>query len=352
MQGNYAGPAPHLISILSAGQTRNLTLSYSHGSDISSATNTSIASALSAAQKADVILFAGGIDGSIEFETKDRPNITWPTAQTALLSDLQKLRKPLIVVQLGGPVDSTSLLAENGSVNALLWAGYPGQEGGKAILDVVLGVQAPSGRMPVTVYPASYVDDVPITDMNLRPGDSNNGLGRTHMWYTGTLVVPFGHGLSYTEWEYEIRGKDNSGSSGAVGLNIQEIMGHGSTNSSIDLSKIVKTFEVKITNSGSRSSSHVVLAFLHTDAGPEPLPKQTLVGYKRSQTLAPGASTQFEIGLTLESLARTDESGSKVLYPGTYWIRLGNERYPNLERYFVLTGEEETLEKFPQPETS
>lgn len=65
-------------------------------------------------------------------------------------------------------------------VNAIVWGGYPGQSGGEAIVDILLGKVSPAGRLPLTQYPANYVNQVPMTDMNLRVSATNPG--RTYKW--------------------------------------------------------------------------------------------------------------------------------------------------------------------------
>ena len=81
-----------------------------------------------------------------------------------------------------------------------MWGGYPGQSGGTATVNILTGKTAPSGRLPITQYPAAYVDAIPMTDMALRPSSSSPG--RTYKWYTGTPVFEFGFGLSYTNFSY------------------------------------------------------------------------------------------------------------------------------------------------------
>jgi beta-D-xylosidase 4 len=83
----------------------------------------------------------------------------------------------------------------------LIWGGYPGQDGGTALFDIITGKQGPAGRLPITQYPADYVDQVPITDMSLRPGTGNPG--RTYKWYNQTPVVEFGTGLHYTNFTFD-----------------------------------------------------------------------------------------------------------------------------------------------------
>ena len=97
----------------------------------------------------------------------------------------------------GGQVDDSALLA-NPNVRAILWAGYPGQEGGNAIFDILTGKASVAGRLPITQYPANYTNEVTMYQMNLRPNGSYPG--RTYKWYDKTPVLPFGYGLHYANF--------------------------------------------------------------------------------------------------------------------------------------------------------
>ncbi len=74
--------------------------------------------------------------------------------------------------------------------------GYAEKCGGLALLNVMPGQYNPGSRLPITYYPASYVDAVSIFDMQMRPLLTNPG--RTYKFYTGQAVFEFGYGLSYT----------------------------------------------------------------------------------------------------------------------------------------------------------
>jgi xylan 1,4-beta-xylosidase len=109
------------------------------GTNITSTDNSDFSAALAAAADADVVIYAGGIDNTVEGEAKDRNNITWPGNQLQLISELASLKKPTVVLQFGGgQIDDSSLLS-NSNVSALVWGGYPGQDGGTAIFDVLFG---------------------------------------------------------------------------------------------------------------------------------------------------------------------------------------------------------------------
>lgn len=183
MQGNYYGNPPVLVSPAAAFQKAGYTVLTIPGVGVSSGTLAGVAAALAAAQKADAVVFVGGIDNGLESEEHDRTAIEWPAAQVTLIEQLATLtaeagkEKPFVVVQMGTVVDASAVRDSTG-VDALLWAGYPGQDGGTAIVDVLLGKTAPAGRLPFTQYPAGYVDEVPMTDMALRPSRGQNDTGK------------------------------------------------------------------------------------------------------------------------------------------------------------------------------
>lgn len=339
MQGNYEGVAPFLHSPLYGAEQQGFGVNYAKGTEVDTDDESGFDAAIEAAEDSDVIVFVGGIDNDIEAESNDRKSISWPGNQLDLVAELRELGKPLIVLQLGGgQIDSSSLLNGDSAANALLWGGYPGQDGGLAIFDIIAGKEAPAGRLPVTQYPEGYVDEIPITDMTLRPGD--NSPGRTYKWYSGKPVVEFGHGLHYTNFTLDWA-KDPE----QTEFDIQELVGT-SNSTSLDLLEF-KTFEVDVSNEGSTSSDFVVLAFVKTtNAGPEPYPNKSLVSYERVFDVAGGSSETASLTVTLGSLARADENGDLVLFPGDYTLVLDVPEQLTFE--FELTGEEGILEEWPQ----
>jgi beta-D-xylosidase 4 len=204
MQGNYFGVAPYLHSPLFAAQEAGFKVSYVQGTNVSNGTS-GIVEAMEAAKMADVVIYVGGIDITVEAESmvnplvrnlssllmrsQDRFEISWPLNQLALISQLSAISKKFIVVQMGTQVDS-ALLVSNPGVNSLVWAGYPGQDGGTAIFNILTGKTVPAGRLPITQYPvrvpqlvediiltlgqAEYVDQVPMTNMSLQAYSSTN----------------------------------------------------------------------------------------------------------------------------------------------------------------------------------
>ena len=190
-------------SPLWAAQQLNVTVNYASGdSSPGDPTTNNNLYAFAAANKSDIIIFASGIDNSVESEDKDRVSIAWTGEQLDLIGELAAYRKPMIVLQMGGGQMDSSPIANNLNVSALLWGGYPGQDGGLAIMDILTGKKAPAGRLAQTQYPADYITQVPMTNMSLRPGLNNPG--RTYKWYTGKPIFDFGYGLHYTNFSASI----------------------------------------------------------------------------------------------------------------------------------------------------
>jgi beta-D-xylosidase 4 len=338
LQGGYSGPAPFLHSPVWAGQQLGLSVSFSSG-PILQGTNSSdnwTTKALAAAQASDYILYFGGQDTSAAAEGRDRLALSWSGSQLALLNKLSALGKPLVVIQMGDMLDASPLLTNTG-VNSLVWASWPGQDGGPAVLDILTGAKAVAGRLPVTQYPANYTA-LAMTDMNLRPGPSSNGTtnpGRTYRWFPSP-VQPFGFGLHYTSFTPSFGFWTPS-------LSIDTILGN-CTNEFPDTCPL-PNLSIKVQNSGNRTSDFVALAFIKSASGPKPYPLKTLAAYTRVHDVQPGMAKEAGLQWSVGNLARHDESGNTVIYPGTYQVWLDEPVQAVLN--FTLTGSERVLDKWP-----
>lgn len=337
LTGGYSGTPAYLRSPAEAARRMGLSVSVFSGGPVlqgASARDTWTSGAVAAARAADYVVYFGGLDTSAAGETKDRMNIEWPAAQLALIKSLAALGKPLVVVQLGDQVDDTPLLAMK-EVNAILWANWPSQDGGTAIMQLLTGVKSPAGRLPVTQYPAAYTSQVAMTDMDLRPSSKNPG--RTYRWFP-TPVKPFGFGLHYTTFKADI---DSFPSRFAIGDLIK-----GCQNTYLDTCAF-QPLTMKVTNTGNFTSDYVTLAFVSGEFGPKPYPIKTLAAYTRLHDLAPGASATVNLEWTLGNIARHDENGNTVLYPGTYVVTIDEPTLTTVR--FVLEGDAYVLDKWPSP---
>ena len=154
------------------------------------------------AAQADVIIFAGGISPAVEgeelkttvdgFAGGDRNRIELPEVQSKVLKALHKTGKPVVFVLCTG--SAVALEQNEKDYDALICAWYGGQEGGRAVADVISGKYNPSGRLPLTFYKStSQLPDFLDYSMD----------GRTYRYMTESPLYDFGYGLSYTTFEYE-----------------------------------------------------------------------------------------------------------------------------------------------------
>ncbi|ESZ91881.1 glycoside hydrolase family 3 protein [Sclerotinia borealis F-4128] len=334
MQGNYYGRASYLNSPLIAAQNAGFKVTYIQGADIDSSNTTQFGAAVAAAQKSDVVIYVGGIDNSIEEEGKDRTTITWPSTQLSLINQLANLSTPLIISQMGCMIDSSTLLSNPG-VNAMIWAGYPGQDGGTAILNILTGKSAPAGRLPITQYPSDYVNQVSIADMDLLPGEHNPG--RTYKWFNGTPIYEFGFGMHYTTFNASITAPSHNT------FAISDLLSKATTYK--DLTPFL-TLPLTVSNTGTTTSDYTILLFLSGTFGPAPYPKKSLVAYTKIHDIAGDTTANAELKLNLGSLARGAENGDLVLYPGDYRVLVDVDGMD--EWGFTLTGEEAVLDSWPE----
>jgi xylan 1,4-beta-xylosidase len=358
MQSDYYGTPPYFVSPLSAFQNHS-SVQYEQGTLTNTTSTVNFSSAIAAASSSDYIIYVGGIDLTVESEGHDRTTIEWPGNQLDLISQLASLGKKLIVVQLGGgQLDDTALLNNTG-VNGILWAGYPGQEGGSAIYDVITGAQSVAGRLPVTQYPGDYINEVSLFNMNLRPGPENPG--RTYVWYTGNPVLPFGYGLHYTDfsasWAETPKASYDIGSLGNRASRTQpppnELLLDWPSFSSLDGTHLdllpFVNISVNIKNIGGKAnpaSDYVGLLFISTEnGGPSPYPNKELASYGRLHNIPVGSTQQLTFSLTLDNIARTDVNGNRYVYPGDYTLALDYDSKITFK--FTLTGIEKLIDAFP-----
>jgi len=323
LRGGYSGPPPYLITPVAAAKDMGITVNVANG-------NTD--AAVAAAQKSDVILYFGGLDTDSAAEGKDRTAIAWPSAQLTLIEKLAGLGKQLVIIQMGDQVDNSPLLKNKG-VGSILWASWPGQEGGSGLMQLITGKKSPAGRLPVTQYPSSYTS-LAMTDMNLRPSGSNPG--RTYMWYPNA-VQPFGYGLHYTTFEPSFGTFSET-------LAIADLTA-GCKEQYLDKCPL-PGLPIRVKNTGNATSDYVALAFVSTtDAGPTPRPIKQLATYGRLRDIALGATAETTLKWTLANLARHDAKGNMILYPGTYSLTLDQ---PTLATFkLTLTGTAVTLDNWP-----
>nr|NQU92398.1 glycoside hydrolase family 3 C-terminal domain-containing protein [Bacteroidota bacterium] len=179
--------------------------------------------AIIAAKQADLVVLCLGLSPRLEgeemkvpvkgFSGGDRLTLDLPEVQQDLMKKIFSVNKNIVLILLNGSALSINWADEN--IPAIVEAWYPGQAGGTAIADVLFGDYNPAGRLPVTFYKS--VDDIP-------PFDDYDMEGRTYRYFKGEPLYPFGHGLSFTTFEYsqlEIPDKVESGNEIPVAVTVR-----------------------------------------------------------------------------------------------------------------------------------
>ncbi len=259
------------------------------------------ARALEAALKADVVIMCMGLSPGLEgeemnvpvdgFKGGDRISLDLPKEQVDLMKKIFAVNQNIVLVLMNGSALSINWADEN--IPAIVEAWYPGQAGGTAIADVLFGDYNPAGRLPVTFYKSA--EDLP-------PFDDYDMQGRTYKYFNGDPLYPFGHGLSYTTFEYnELQVCENANSGDDIQLSI------------------------KIKNTGTLAGEEVVQLYISgVDAKlSEPICK--LVGFTRIH-LEQGEEKHLEFTITARQLSRIDDNGNRVLNPGKFNIFVGGEQ--------------------------
>jgi len=187
-------------------KVEKLNISYEKGCDINSAQTSGFEAAKSIAAKADIVIFAGGLDASQEGEGYDvgtdrkGGSVALPEIQQRLINELALVNPNIVVVIQSGGVCSINNCISN--IKGLIYSFYAAQEAGRAIADVLFGDYNPAGRMPVTM-PKNDKDLPSWDEDSFRRFSDYFGFG--YHWFDEKNIKPefaFGFGLSYTTFSY------------------------------------------------------------------------------------------------------------------------------------------------------
>ena len=308
--GSYNGTASHPVTILD-GITQiavtNIEVIYTQGCPLALKTDNSnqptpemTTQALATAKSADVVIFVGGIDSTLEkeegkeicqgFDRGDRTRIELPPPQEDLLKALQATGKPVVFVNCSG--SAMAILWEAEHLPAIVQAWYPGEEGGIAVAEVLFGDVNPAGRLPITFY-RSTADLPPFGDYSM----SN----RTYRYFNGKPLFAFGHGLSFTKFSYK-----------KISLDDSTVAANGTVKVSFDLK-----------NSGKCDGDEVAQIYFRHVNPAVPQPKPALCGFQRIH-LAKGDATTVTVDIPAERFRYWDTTRKQyVVGPGKYELLVG-----------------------------
>ena len=272
------------------------------------------------ADRADVVIACLGLSPGMEGEEGDaadsdgggdRLHLDLPAPQRRLFDKLVTTGKPVIVVLLNG--GGLAIPDVDAKASAVLWAGYPGEQGGAAVADVLFGDHNPAGRLTTTWV--NSIDQLP-------PFADYAMAGRTYRFMHDAPLYPFGFGLSYTQFTY-----DNL-TINAPAATISD-----------DLQIVVN---VDVANAGQVAGDEVAQLYLrHTDkqANADPQasesPSASAVGARHPRearhdlrgfarvSLSPGESTSVQFTLDARALSVVNDAGRHVVQPGSIEVHVG-----------------------------
>ncbi|XVE90787.1 hypothetical protein DITRI_Ditri20bG0104700 [Diplodiscus trichospermus] len=341
MIGNYEGTPCRYVSPLQA-LSAHAQITHEPGCEgIKCPTDKLIFRATQAAKHADATILVMGTNLKIENEGLDRDDLLLPGYQNQLITQVAVAAKGpvILVIMSAGGVDISQFLNQdhnqdyiNKKIKGILWVGHPGQEGGRAIADVIFGKYNPGGRLPLTWYRNDYVDQLPMDSMPLRPVDSLNYPGRTYKFFNGSTVYPFGYGLSYTSFKYNLTTKK-------VPITVKLNRLHHCRNLSYSKKSFEQpcpavlvddincdseiTFEVEVQNVGDRDGSEVVIVYSKPPEGIVGTHFKQVVGFERV-FVAAKKSTKVKFALNAcKSFRIVDNKGYTLLPSGLHKILLG-----------------------------
>ena len=286
--------------------------------------------AVALAADSDAVVLFLGEESILSGEAHSRADINLPGAQAELVQRIRETGKPVVAVILAGrPLTLTNIVDE---VDAILYAWHPGTMGGPAIADLVFGIESPSGKLPATfprmvgqipIYynqkntgkPPSPDTIVLIDDIDTRAPQLSTGMTAFHLDAGYTPLFPFGHGLSYADFDYA-----NIAVSGTE-ITIGDTL----------------TISADITNTGDVAADEVVQLYVRDLAGNVTRPVRELKGFKRLR-LQPGERVTVDFELHTDDLAFYGRDNTLIVEPGEFHAWIGGSSATELRTGFRLVG--------------
>ncbi|MBS7624116.1 beta-glucosidase BglX [Candidatus Bathyarchaeota archaeon] len=273
---------------------------YAEGCDVVGGSREDFEEAVRLAEESDVAIVVVGESREMSGEAASRAYLDLPGLQEDLLKAVHATGTPIVMVLMNGRPLSISWAAEH--IPSIIEAWFPGIQAGNAIADVIFGDYNPGGKIPVT-FPRT-VGQVPIYYNHKstgRPPSPENKWTSKYIDVSYTPLFPFGHGLSYTRFEYS-------------GLYISP-------------QEVVKDQDIRITfrlkNVGDREGDEVAQLYVRDVVASVTRPVKELKGFRRV-TLKPGEEKSVEFKLTLEDISFLNHELKRIVEPGEFKIMIGS----------------------------
>ncbi|HET7712401.1 MAG TPA: glycoside hydrolase family 3 N-terminal domain-containing protein [Thermoanaerobaculia bacterium] len=271
-----------------------------------------IPAAVETAKQADAVLLFLGEAGKGSGEALSRVSLDLTGRQQELFDAVIATGKPVaLIIMSGRPL---TIARQSEAARSLVWAWFPGSQGGHALADVLFGDVNPSGKLPVTI-PRS-VGQIPIYYAHLptgRPADPAQKYTSKYLDSPNTPLYSFGHGLSYTTFEY-----------GDLRVSTAKMRVNGSITVSAD-----------IRNSGKRAGDEIVQLYVNDPVASVARPVRELKGFQRI-SLAPGETKRVSFAIRRDSLQFWSGDGW-IVEPGTFRVWIAPSSVSGVEGTFEVT---------------
>ena len=293
--GNYHGTSSRYITVLEGLQDalgEDVRVMYAQGAHLYKErveglgkADDRLSEAVTVAEESDAVVLVVGLDETLEGEqgdtgnasaSGDKFNLLLPESQRRLMDAVLKVGKPTVIVLMAGSAIDLGDAADKADAVLLTW--YPGARGGRAVAELLLGRKSPSGKLPVTFYHNSQLDEMPaFTDYAMQ--------GRTYRYFPGEPLYPFGYGLTY----------------GDVAVTAAEAEQTG------DVIRIRATAR----NASGVPTDEVVQVYCQNEGSDNAPRNPRLVGFQRIHCPA-NADVDVEIAVPAAALRVVDEDGNRV----------------------------------------
>ena len=316
--GNYEGTASRYVTILEGLQdylgddVRVMTSNGCHlcktKTESLAQENDRISEVKGVCKESDVIIACMGLDSGLEGEegdegneyaSGDKPHLELPGLQQKILETIYASGKPVVLVLLSGSALAISWAHEH--IPAIIQGWYPGACGGRAIAEMLFGDCVPEGKLPITFYEST--EELPeFTDYSMK--------NRTYRYMKQKALYPFGYGLSYTAYDYQMTSDEHQ-----------------------SLTKEGVTLRVRVKNTGDYAGRETVQVYVKAHRQGTP---NAQLKYFTKVALKPQEEKEVEIKLPLTAFGLYDEEARFVVGSGEYSVYVGGSQ-PD-ERSIELTG--------------
>ncbi len=303
------------VTLLEAMKERvgnQLTLNYAKGCDLVTDDRSGFKEAVDVAKKSDVcIVVVGSASASLARDYSnatcgegfDLSDLTLTGVQEDLVEAIHATGKPVIAVLLSGKPFAMSWIKENIPGIVVQW--YPGEQGGLALADMLLGKVNPSGKLNYS-FPQSvghlpcYYNYLPTDKGFYRSPGSKNKPGKDYVFSSPKALWAFGHGLSYTDFEYL-----------------------SATTSKEDYAcEDVIEVKIAIRNTGDYDGLEVPQVYVRDMVSSVVMPVQELKGFEKV-LIEKGETKQVKIKIPVSELALYNKEMKKVVEPGAFELQIG-----------------------------